>query len=68
MHFRQIALAAITLAGALAAPILPAHADKPLIGAVLYARDSAFWRQVERGMQDAAAANNVDLDVVLNRR
>jgi ribose transport system substrate-binding protein len=68
MHFRQIALAAITLAAALAAPILPAHADKPLIGAVLYARDSEFWRQVERGMQDAAAANNVDLEVVLNRR
>jgi ribose transport system substrate-binding protein len=68
MHFRRIALAMIAIATAVAAPILPAHANKPVIGAVLYARDSEFWRQVERGMQDAAAANNVDLQIALSRR
>jgi ribose transport system substrate-binding protein len=68
MPFRQIVCAAIAFTVALAAPIMPAHADKPVIGAVLYARDSEFWRQVERGMQDAAAKNDVDLQTVLNRR
>ncbi|SEQ25834.1 monosaccharide ABC transporter substrate-binding protein, CUT2 family [Faunimonas pinastri] len=43
-------------------------ADRPLIGAVLYARDSQFWQQVERGMKDAAEKNGVDLQFVLNRR
>jgi ribose transport system substrate-binding protein len=68
MHLREIALTAIALAGVVAGPIPLAHADKPVIGAVLYARDSEFWRQVERGMQDAAAANNVDLQIALSRR
>ncbi len=56
------------LATTLVASAVPAAADRPLIGAVLYARDSQFWQQVERGMKDAAAKNGADLQIVLNRR
>lgn len=43
-------------------------AEKLRIGAVLYARDSQFWQQIERGMQDAATKYGATLQVVLNRR
>ncbi|WEX07259.1 sugar ABC transporter substrate-binding protein [Chelativorans sp. AA-79] len=48
----------------------PAHAqDKEIsIGALIYARDSQFWQQVERGMADAAKEYGVSLNVGLNRR
>jgi ABC-type sugar transport system substrate-binding protein len=42
--------------------------DKTTIGVVMYARDSQYWQQVERGIKDAGAKYNVDLQIVLNRR
>lgn len=40
----------------------------PRIGAVLYARDSQYWQQIERGMKDAAAKYGATLQVELSRR
>jgi ribose transport system substrate-binding protein len=68
MNFRQLASAAIVSAMAIAASAAPALAQKISIGAVIYARDSQFWAQVELGMRDAARNQGVDLQVVLNRR
>ncbi len=65
---RRSILAVAAIATALAASAMPTAAQKPLVGAVLYARDSQFWQQIERGMKDAAAKNGADLQVVLNRR
>ncbi len=55
-------LCGITLSGGAQA------ADQLRIGAVLYARDSQFWQQIERGMKDAAAQYKVDIQFALNRR
>jgi ABC-type sugar transport system substrate-binding protein len=60
-----VALAAIVAASG--APIANAQ-DKLTVGAIIYARDSQFWQQVEKGMRDAAKANNVDILVGMNRR
>lgn len=38
------------------------------VGGVIYARDSQYWQQVERGMNDAAKKLNVDIQIGLNRR
>ena len=64
------AAAAIGLAAAtaLTAPGAVAQDDDISIGALIYARDSQFWQQVERGMSDAAKEYDVDLAVGLNRR
>jgi len=43
-------------------------ASDTVVGAVIYARDSQFWQQVERGMKDAAKQHNVTLQVGQNRR
>ena len=52
-----------------AACFLSAHAqDKLSIGAVMYARDSQAWQQMERGMKDTSAKYGVDLQVTLSRR
>jgi ribose transport system substrate-binding protein len=59
------ALFAATLLGATPAALA---AGTETIGAVLYARDSQFWQQIERGMKDAAAKYGVDVQFVLNRR
>ena len=45
-----------------------AQDDEISIGALIYARDSQFWQQIERGMSDAAEEYGVDLAVGLNRR
>ncbi len=66
MKPRRTLLAAVTACAVLAA--LPAAGQKPVIGAVLYARDSQFWQQIERGMKDAAAKNGVDVQIELSRR
>lgn len=42
--------------------------DDIIIGGLIYARDSQFWQQVERGMIDAAAEYEVQLQMGLNRR
>jgi ABC-type sugar transport system substrate-binding protein len=69
MKTRRSMLAAAAVAATLVASARQAAAaDRPLIGVVLYARDSQFWQQVERGMKDAAAKNGADLQIVLNRR
>lgn len=48
---------------------LPAKAaDETVIGAIIYARDSQFWQQIERGMNDAAKKYNVKLQIGQNRR
>lgn len=57
---RLLAAAAVMVAGQSQA------AD--VIGAVIYARDSQYWQQVERGMNDAAKKYEVTLQVGLNRR
>ncbi|WP_445503447.1 sugar ABC transporter substrate-binding protein [Microvirga sp. G4-2] len=38
------------------------------VGGIIYARDSQYWQQVERGMNDAAKKLGVDLQIGLNRR
>lgn len=46
-----------------------AHAQTgPSIGAIIYARDSQFWQQIERGMRDAAKALSADIQFGVNRR
>lgn len=42
--------------------------SKITVGAIMYARDSQYWQQVEKGMRDAAAKYNVSLQVELNHR
>lgn len=42
--------------------------DKLTIGAIIYARDSQYWQQIERGMRDAAKAGNAELLVGMNQR
>jgi ribose transport system substrate-binding protein len=51
-----------------AGPARAASNDKLTVGAIIYARDSQFWQQIERGMRDAAKANNAELLVGMNRR
>lgn len=53
-----------------AATLVPAVlAQTPLrVGAVMYARDSQYWQQIEKGIKDAAAQSKVDLQVGLSRR
>jgi len=54
---------------AMAIATLPAKAaDETVIGAIIYARDSQFWQQIERGMNDAAKKYNVKLQIGQNRR
>lgn len=45
-----------------------AAGEKITVGGIIYARDSQFWQQIERGMRDAAKANNAELLVNMNRR
>ncbi|WP_170984348.1 sugar ABC transporter substrate-binding protein [Rhodoligotrophos defluvii] len=63
----MLALAAVT---ALAiGPSTPAQAqDKLTIGAIIYARDSQFWQQIERGMRDAAEKYGATIQFGLNQR
>lgn len=62
-HVAAIALSLAAMIG------VPASAQERIaIGGVIYARDSQYWQQVEKGMADAAKALNVDLQVALNRR
>ncbi|WP_438390432.1 sugar ABC transporter substrate-binding protein [Caballeronia sp. DA-9] len=51
-----------------AEPARAASNDKLTIGAIIYARDSQFWQQIERGMRDAAKSSNAELLVGMNRR
>ena len=64
---RSAVVALAALVAASNAPIASAQ-DKVTIGAIIYARDSQFWQQVEKGMRDAAKANNVEILVGMNRR
>src|SRR5215212_2036069 len=56
-----LALTAVGLSGAFAA-------DPVRVGAVMYARDSQYWQQIERGMQDAAKTLGVELQVTVSNR
>ncbi|WP_337182381.1 sugar ABC transporter substrate-binding protein [Shinella sp.] len=59
------------VAGLLAAAAMMTAAQSQsadVIGAVVYARDSQYWQQVERGMSDAAEKYGVTLQVGQNRR
>lgn len=38
------------------------------IGAVIWARDSQYWQQVEKGMRDAAAKRGAAITVAINNR
>ncbi|SEQ25645.1 ABC-type sugar transport system, substrate-binding protein, contains N-terminal xre family HTH domain [Faunimonas pinastri] len=42
--------------------------DRIAVGGIIYARDSEYWQQVEKGMQAAAKEGGADLQVALNRR
>lgn len=62
-------LSGLVAAAAIAVTALPARAaDDMVIGAIIYARDSQFWQQVERGMNDAAKKYSVTLQIGQNRR
>jgi ABC-type sugar transport system substrate-binding protein len=60
-----VALAALVAASG--APVAGAQ-GKITIGAIIYARDSQFWQQVEKGMRDAAKANDAEILIGMNRR
>ncbi|MCB8838065.1 sugar ABC transporter substrate-binding protein [Aurantimonas sp. VKM B-3413] len=62
----RFAAAAIAVAASLSAGAVQARQIS--IGSIIYARDSQFWQQVEKGMQDAAKKYDVDLAVSLNQR
>jgi len=64
----RVAVVAIAAVAAAAGATLASAQDKLTIGAIIYARDSQFWQQIEKGMRDAAKANNVELLVGMNRR
>jgi ribose transport system substrate-binding protein len=42
--------------------------DKITIGAIIYARDSQYWQQIERGMRDAATKYSATISFGLNQR
>lgn len=63
---KHIAVLALSLAAMIGVPA--SAQERIVIGGVIYARDSQYWQQVEKGMADAAKALNVDLQVALNRR
>jgi len=58
---------------ALAAMVIMASAEvaaqqKLTVGGIIYARDSQFWQQIEKGMRDAAAKYGVDIQIGVNQR
>jgi len=64
---RQLLSRLATLAAASYVPA--AFAQAPVrVGAVMYARDSQYWQQIEKGMKDAAAQSKVDIQFALSRR
>jgi ribose transport system substrate-binding protein len=67
-RFSRVALCMLlTLCAAIF--VAPVFAQAPLrVGAVMYARDSQYWQQIEKGLKDGAAQAKVDLQVALNRR
>jgi ribose transport system substrate-binding protein len=67
MGIRNAAAISFAFVAAVAAFLAAAEAA-PVVGAVIYARDSQFWALVELGMRDAARDEGVDLLVALNRR
>jgi len=60
--------AAIALALTASCAASGAQAKQISIGAIIYARDSQFWQQIEQGMKDAAKKYDVTLAVGLNQR
>lgn len=65
---RKAAIAAGFAAATASVAGMAVGQDKLSIGALIYARDSQFWQQVELGMSDAAKKYDVDLAVGLNQR
>ncbi|MDA8247722.1 MAG: sugar ABC transporter substrate-binding protein [Rhodospirillales bacterium] len=45
-----------------------AQAAQVRIGAVIWARDSQYWQQVEKGMRDAAAQRGAAITLAINNR
>ncbi|MGQ9368329.1 sugar ABC transporter substrate-binding protein [Azospirillum sp. ST 5-10] len=69
VRWKTITVSLIALAMGATAAVGAAHADDRVsVGGIIYARDSQFWQQIERGMQDAAEKYGADLQVGLNRR
>jgi len=70
VHWLKAPMLALTAAAGLAVgAFTPAQAESKLtIGAIIYARDSQFWQQIERGMRDAAAKYGVNIQFGLNQR
>jgi ABC-type sugar transport system substrate-binding protein len=69
-HWLKAAVLALTAAAGLAVALsTPVQAqDKLTIGAIIYARDSQFWQQIERGMRDAAQKYGATIQFGLNQR
>lgn len=63
-----LSLAAWGSAAVALAPTAASAQQRTMVGGIIYARDSQYWQQVEKGMADAARALDVDLQVALNRR
>jgi ribose transport system substrate-binding protein len=65
---RNTILGAVAGTAAIVAVAAPSAGQQLQIGAVMYARDSQYWQQIENGMKDAAAQHKVGLQVALSRR
>jgi len=64
----KVPLLALAAAAGLAGAVSAQAQEKITIGAIIYARDSQFWQQIERGMRDAAAKYGVTVTFGLNQR
>jgi ABC-type sugar transport system substrate-binding protein len=63
-----LSLAALGSTAIALGPTAASAQERIVVGGIVYARDSQYWQQVEKGMADAAKALDVDLQVALNRR
>ncbi len=64
----KVPLLALAAAAGLAGAVSAQAQEKITIGAIIYARDSQYWQQIERGMRDAAAKYGVTVTFGLNQR
>lgn len=63
-----LSLAALGSTALALGPTAASAQERIVVGGIVYARDSQYWQQVEKGMADAAKALDIDLQVALNRR
>jgi ABC-type sugar transport system substrate-binding protein len=64
----KASMLALAVAAGLAGAGTAQAQDKITIGAIIYARDSQYWQQIERGMRDAAAKYGTTITFGLNQR